>query len=236
MVAAGRMRRGSAASPICRSFAHWVLRFNAPDRTGWFDGKSPGAPSKINADHRRALAEVVEAGPVPAVDGVVPWRAQGPGAVRSWRLRHLIARRDHFRARVEGARLRQDLGAAAPLRAKRAGRRGFCQKLRAPRQLAKIRAKAPESCVEIELWWRTMKPASARRISLGTPMGHDVARARGRPQNIATSARGRWAYVLRRICPAKGKGAGLVLPWLTPTPWRRIIETSAAVDPGACRC
>ena len=33
--------------------------------------KSPGAPSKLNADHRRALAEVVEAGPVPAVDGVV---------------------------------------------------------------------------------------------------------------------------------------------------------------------
>ena len=27
-----------------------------------------------NADHRRALAEVVEAGPVPAVDGVVRWR------------------------------------------------------------------------------------------------------------------------------------------------------------------
>ena len=34
-------------------------------------------------------------------------------------------RRDHGRARVEGARPRQDLGAAAPLRAKRAGRRGF---------------------------------------------------------------------------------------------------------------
>ena len=32
------------------------------------------APSKLNADHRRALAEVVEAGPVPAVDGVVRWR------------------------------------------------------------------------------------------------------------------------------------------------------------------
>ena len=50
----------------------WVLRFNA--RNGLVDGKSPGAPSKLNADHRRALAEVVEAGPVPAVDGVVRWR------------------------------------------------------------------------------------------------------------------------------------------------------------------
>ena len=47
-----------------------------------------------------------------------------PGAVALGDVRHL-ARRDHGRARVEGARLRQDLGAAAPLRAKRAGRRGF---------------------------------------------------------------------------------------------------------------
>ena len=73
MVAAGRMRRGSAAS-VCRSFADWVLRFNARGPDGLVDGKSPGAPSKLNADHRRALAEVVEAGPVPAVDGVVRWR------------------------------------------------------------------------------------------------------------------------------------------------------------------
>ena len=50
----------------------WVLRFNARGPDGLVDGKSPGAPSKLNADHRRALAEVVEAGPVPAVDGVVP--------------------------------------------------------------------------------------------------------------------------------------------------------------------
>ena len=52
----------------------WVLRFNARGPDGLVDGKSPGAPSKLNADHRRALAEVVEADPVPAVDGVVRWR------------------------------------------------------------------------------------------------------------------------------------------------------------------
>ena len=112
-------------------------------------GKSPGAPSKLNADHRRALAEVVEAGPVPAVDGVVRWRRKD---LARWLLeiRHL-ARRDHGRARVEGARLRQDLGAAAPLRAKRAGRRGF--KKNFPAELAKIRARLPKG-VEIELWWQ----------------------------------------------------------------------------------
>ena len=49
----------------------WVLRFNARGPDGLVDGKSPGT---LEADHRRALAEVVEAGPVPAVDGVVRWR------------------------------------------------------------------------------------------------------------------------------------------------------------------
>ena len=68
----------------------WVLRFNARGPDGLVDGKSPGAPSKLNADHRRALAEVVEAGPVPAVDpvvirrlirsGILPARQAGKGA------------------------------------------------------------------------------------------------------------------------------------------------------------
>ena len=47
-----------------------IIRDNARGPDGLVE-KSPGAPSKLNADHRRALAEVVEAGPVPAVDGVV---------------------------------------------------------------------------------------------------------------------------------------------------------------------
>ena len=102
----------------------WVLRFNARGPDGLVDGKSPGAPSKLNADHRRALAEVVGAGPGPGGGRRRALAAQGPGAVALGDVRHL-ARRDHGRARVEGARLRQDLGAAAPLRAKRAGRRGF---------------------------------------------------------------------------------------------------------------
>ena len=64
----GCARIGGVGRQIIRD---WVLRFNARGPDGLVDGKSPGAPSKLNADHRRALAEVVEAGPVPAVDGVV---------------------------------------------------------------------------------------------------------------------------------------------------------------------
>ncbi len=72
MVAAGRMRPDRRRG--LQIIRDWVLRFNARGPDGLVDGKSPGAPSKLNADHRRALAEVVEAGPVPAVDGVVRWR------------------------------------------------------------------------------------------------------------------------------------------------------------------
>ncbi len=41
---------------------------------GLVNSKPPGAPSKLNDDHRCALAQVVEAGPIPAIHGVVRWR------------------------------------------------------------------------------------------------------------------------------------------------------------------
>ena len=91
----------------------WVLRFNARGPDGLVDGKSPGAPSKLNADHRRALAEVVEAGPVPAVDGVVRWRRKD---LARWLLETFAISLDETTVGRECARLRQDLGAAAPLR------------------------------------------------------------------------------------------------------------------------
>ena len=107
----------------------WVLRFNARGPDGLVDGKSPGAPSKLNADHRRALAEVVEAGPGPGGRRRRALAAQGPGAVALGDVRHL-ARRDHGRARVEGASVAVSgpvgkmvgRGAAVHYVAKRAGR------------------------------------------------------------------------------------------------------------------
>ena len=52
----------------------WVLRFNEGGADGLVNLKPPGAPSKLNDAHRRALAELVEAGPIPAIHGVVRWR------------------------------------------------------------------------------------------------------------------------------------------------------------------
>lgn len=52
----------------------WVLRFNARGPAGLIDGKAPGNASKLDDAQRRALADVVERGPIPAIHEVVRWR------------------------------------------------------------------------------------------------------------------------------------------------------------------
>jgi len=52
----------------------WVVRFNAEGPAGMIDRKAPGAAPKLDATQKRALAEIVEKGPIPAIHGVVRWR------------------------------------------------------------------------------------------------------------------------------------------------------------------
>jgi len=52
----------------------WVLRFNARGAAGLIDGKAPGGRPLLDAAQRKALAEIVESGPIPASHGVVRWR------------------------------------------------------------------------------------------------------------------------------------------------------------------
>lgn len=52
----------------------WVLRFNAHGPDGLIGGKAPGNRPKLDAAQRKALAEIVASGPIPAVHGVVRWR------------------------------------------------------------------------------------------------------------------------------------------------------------------
>ena len=52
----------------------WVLAFNVEGPPGLIDGKAPGNQPLLNIEQREALKQIVEAGPNPAVDGVVRWR------------------------------------------------------------------------------------------------------------------------------------------------------------------
>jgi transposase len=53
----------------------WVIRFNEQGPDGLINKSSPGGPSKPTDEHKAFLARLVEDGPIPAVDGVVRWRA-----------------------------------------------------------------------------------------------------------------------------------------------------------------
>ena len=207
---ADRRRRSAFATGCCAS---------TPAEDGLVDGKSPGAPSKLNADHRRALAEVVEAGPVPAVDGVVRW----PQGLARWLLETFAISLDETTVGRELKALGFAKISARPRHAQNelAGR-GF--KKNFPAELAKIRARLPKG-VEIELWWQD--EARIGQKNKLTRMGqtwHAPARpATSAPNGPISSA---------RSVPRRGKAPG----WscgATPTPWRRTFEISAAVDPGA---
>lgn len=52
----------------------WVVRFNAQGPSGLIDRKAPGPTPRLDEAQRRALAEAVENGPMPAMHGVVRWR------------------------------------------------------------------------------------------------------------------------------------------------------------------
>ena len=52
----------------------WVMRFNRAGPEGLIDGVAPGGVPLLDECQRRALAAIVESGPIPAAHGVVRWR------------------------------------------------------------------------------------------------------------------------------------------------------------------
>ena len=50
----------------------WLVNAQGPE--GLIDRKPPGQPSRLTDHHRQHLVQMMEAGPIPAVHGVVDWR------------------------------------------------------------------------------------------------------------------------------------------------------------------
>ena len=73
---AGESRSAAAAigGVGLQTVRDWVLRFNAQGPEGVATGKPPGNQPLLNDRQRAALAQIVEAGPIPSVHGVVRWR------------------------------------------------------------------------------------------------------------------------------------------------------------------
>ena len=101
----------------------WGLAFNREGPAGLVNGKAPGQPTTLDDDQRRALARMVESGPIPALHGVVRWRLRDLFLVGSRGVPHQPGR-DHGRARAAQARRPQAVRSAAALRSERGGAGG----------------------------------------------------------------------------------------------------------------
>src|SRR5436305_11789914 len=68
---AGAAQTGGVTRQIVRD---WALRFNDGGPDALTNRKAPGKALLLGPAEREALAAVIEAGPMPAIDGVVRWR------------------------------------------------------------------------------------------------------------------------------------------------------------------
>ncbi|HJY49261.1 MAG TPA: IS630 family transposase, partial [Stellaceae bacterium] len=201
----------------------WVVRFNAKGPDGLLNGKAPGARSILDERQRRALRQAVEDGPIPALHGVVRWRlidlAQWlfeefrvsiSKPTLSRELRHMGFRKLSARPRHHG----QDEEAAAAFK-----------KTFSPVEETAAK-EAPGK--PIEIWFQ-----DEARIGQKNKVTRRWAKRGTRP-SAPHDQRTSSAYIFGAICPAEGKGAGLVLPSCNSEAMAlHLEEISLAVAPGA---
>ncbi len=82
--------------------------------------------------------------------------------------------------------------------------------------------------MEIEIWWQ-----DEARVGQKNKITRRWAKRGSRP-SAPKDQRTKWAYIFGAICPAKGKGSGLVMPCAdTHAMNEHLVLISAEVDPGA---
>ena len=201
----------------------WVLRFNAEGPGGLVDRKAPGHPSKLNDRQRRALARIVESGPIPAIHGVVRWRLKD---LALWILEEHRISLDETTV----SRERKALG----FRRISARPRHYAQNEFAvedfkkfPAKLEAIRAGLPAD-TDIELWWQ-----DEARVGRKNKIARRWAPRGSRPR-APRDQRTKSAYIFGAICPERGVGAALVLPRCNTQAMQwHLDEISSQVAPGA---
>jgi transposase len=72
---ASRADAAKAGGMDRQTLRDWVIRFNEKGPDGLLNVPSPGATPKLKAEHKAFIGRMVEQGPIPAVHGVVRWRA-----------------------------------------------------------------------------------------------------------------------------------------------------------------
>ena len=181
----------------------WVHRFNERGPEGLKDTWSKGHRPRLSAEQLAQLAEVVETGPDRAVHGVVRWRRVD--------LQQIVAERFGvaYHERTIGKILKQ-LGfshvSARPRHpAKDERDRGGVQK-NFPATLNAHLADLPKG-KPIEIWFQ-----DEARIGQKNGIVRQWARRGSRPRQPADQ-RYDSAYLFGAICPARGTGAALAMPY-----------------------
>src|ERR671922_2016816 len=72
---ASRAEAAKAGGMDRQTLRDWIIRFNEKGPYGLLNLPSPGATPKLKAEHKAFLSRIIEEGPIPAVHGVVRWRA-----------------------------------------------------------------------------------------------------------------------------------------------------------------
>ena len=202
----------------------WIVKFNAHGPEGLINRKAPGQPSRLDGQHRAALAAIIESGPVPAIHGVVRWRLIDlcQWVWDEFRIsvsRQTLGRELHaMDYRKLSARPRHHAQAAGAIEA---FTRDFPDRLDA---IARDHGVDPSA---VEVWF-----GDEARIGQKNKITRRWARRGTRPcapQDQRTAS----TYIFGAICPKQGKAAGLILPWCnTAAMALHLSAISAEVAPG----
>ena len=207
-----------------KTLRDWVHRFNERGPDGLKDNWHRGNPPRLSAAQQAQLCALVETGPDRAVHGVVRWRRVD--------LKHVIAEEFgvDYHERTVGRLLKQ-LGfshiSARPRPPMQDAETILAFKKNFGRTLAAHLAGIAKS-KKVEIWFQ-----DEARIGQKNGLVRQWARRGTRPRQPADQ-RYESAYLFGAICPARGVGAALALPFAdTEAMQMHIDEIALHVAKGA---
>ena len=206
----------------------WVHRYNEQGIAGLSNlPKRGGAAPKLSLEEKAQLADWVQQGPDLAEDGVVRWRLcdlrdrilarffvvmdeRSVGRIlKTLTFSHISVRPRHPLANAEAQQAhKKTLPSLSP-----------------PSFLPAAQGKS------IELWWQ-----DEARVGQQGSLTRIWAQRGSRP-TAPRDQRYEWAYLFGAVCPARGVGAGLVLPHANVHAMNlHLQEISTQVSPGRSPC
>ena len=194
----------------------WVHRFNAHGPAGLKDNRRRGNPRRLSVAQQAELAQLVETGPDRTADGVVRWRRVDLQRVIEERFG--VAYHERTIGKLLKALGFSHISAAASSQAGWRGHPGVQKNF--PRTLAAHLAGVTRK-KKIEIWFQ-----DEARIGQKNGLVRQLARRGTRPIQPADQ-RYENAYLFGAICPARGVGAALALPFADTDAMQRHIDEIA---------